>query len=338
MANLGYVQVTRSCNQQCRICSNPLNDAVLTLAEGQRQVDQLAADGYTGVLFTGGEPTLYEELAPLIAHATAAGLPPRIITNGQRLGTEPALLDELLAAGIQHVHLSLYSHRPQVVADLTGVPDSLAKAQAALERLGALDGAVTVDVNTVINRLNADHLDHHVADVVARFPFVRHFVFNGLDTVMNRVAENPDTIPALWQFELSLHRALAWIQRHGRTFRVERVPLCYMTAFAHASTETRKIVKDEERSIHFLDDKGLVRQTGFQHHKADACQVCLLDPVCAGLDGVAHGMDPAELTPVFVPAATVVARVLGCRPSQVSEELLAAIVRRQQEAPRPEGR
>ncbi len=336
MANLGYVQVTRSCNQRCRICSNPTNDAVLSLAEGRRQVDQLAAEGYAGVLFTGGEPTLYEHLATLVAHATAAGLPPRIITNGQRLGTEPALLGELLDAGLQHVHLSLYSHRPEVVADLTGVPDSLANAHAALERLGAR--GVTADVNTVINRLNADHLDAHVADVVQRFPFVKHFVFNGLDTVMNRVADNPGTVPALWQFELSLHWALAQLQHTGRTFRVERVPLCYMAAFAHASTETRKIIKDEERSIHFLDDKGLVRQTGFLHHKAEACQVCPLDPVCAGLDGASHGMDPSELTPVFVPAATVVARVLGCRPSQVPDELLAAITRRQREVPLPEGR
>jgi hypothetical protein len=38
----------------------------------------------------------------------------------------------------------------------------------------------------------------------------------------------------------SLHRALKLLHQSGRTFRVEKVPLCYMGDFAWASTETRK--------------------------------------------------------------------------------------------------
>ena len=154
----------------------------------------------------------------------------------------------------------------------------------------------------------------------------------------DRVADNPDTIAALWQFELSLHRAMRLLHRSGRTFRVERVPLCYMTEYAHCSTETRKIVKGEERTVHFLDDRGRVRQTGFAHHKADCCEICLLDPVCAGLDGVEHGMDPVELAPVFVPAASVVARVLGVPVSSVPTAWLERIAARQATLPKTEGR
>lgn len=333
MANLGYVQVTRRCNQCCRFCSNPEREVDLDLDAGRAQVDELAAAGYDGVIFTGGEPTLCQDLPALIAHARHRGLPPRIVTNGQRLGTEDGLLERLLDAGLVHVHLSLYSHRRDVVAALTGVPESLDRAHAAMERLGTHADRVAVDVNTVINTFNADHLDEHVAAVVQRFPFVRHLVFNNLDPVMNRVAENPDTIPALWQFELSLYRAARWLEAHDRTFRIERVPLCYMVEFAHCSTETRKIVLEEERTTHFLDDKGRVRQTGFWHDKAECCAVCLLDPICAGLDGVGHGFQLQELTPVFVPAATVVGRVLGVPPRQVPRDLLQRIAERARSAP-----
>ena len=46
---------------------------------------------------------------------------------------------------------------------------------------------------------------------------------------------------------------MRFLHKEGRTFRVERVPLCYMTEFAHCSTETRKIVKGEERVGDKLD-------------------------------------------------------------------------------------
>jgi MoaA/NifB/PqqE/SkfB family radical SAM enzyme len=327
MANLGYVQVTRRCNQRCLFCSNPPIEKDIDLRSGRRLVDDLAARGYDGVIFTGGEPTLSPHLPALIAHARAKGLPPRIVTNAQRIGSEPGYLERLVEAGLDHVHVSLYSSRPDVVARLTGVEDSLENALRALSLIASR--GLVIDVNTVINHYNADHLDEHVSAVIDRFPAVRHFVFNNLDPFMNRVAENPDTVPALWELELSLFRALRLLKRSGRTFRVERVPLCYMTEHAHVSTETRKIVKAEERTTHFLDDKGRVRQTGFLHDKAECCRTCLLDPVCAGLDGVGHGYSLDELVPVFVPAVTVVARVLRRPVGEIPPGLVEAIAARQ---------
>lgn len=329
MANLGYIQVTRRCNQHCRFCSNPPIERDIGLEQGKTLVDELVEQGYDGVIFTGGEPTLSDDLPALIAYARSRGLPPRIVTNGQRPGSEEGFIERLVDAGLGHVHVSLYSNRASVVAGLTGKQDSLETTHRALEIFGKLGKRVAVDINTVISHQNGDHLDEHASEIVERFPFVRHFVFNNLDPFMNRVAENPDTVPALWEFELSLSRALRLIERSGRTFRVERVPLCYMTEHAHVSTETRKIVKSEERTTHFLDDKGRVRQTGFLHDKTTCCSVCLLDPVCAGLDGVGQGYSLEELYPVFVPPVTVVARVLRKPAKEVPQGLVEAIAARQ---------
>ena len=311
MARLGYIQVTRRCNQACRFCSNPPIEVDLSLEGGRRLVDDLVERGYDGVIFTGGEPTLSPLLPRLIRHALARGIAPRIVTNGQLIGADGKILGRLLRAGLRHVHLSLYSHRAEVVAALTGKEDSLAMALKALDRIGTMKDRITLDVNIVINHYNADHLDGHVAFILDRFPFIPHVVFNNLDPFMNRVAENPDTVPALREFELSLHRALTLLEGRGRTFRVERVPLCYMTAFAHASTETRKIVKDEERIVHFLDEKGMVRQKSraFVHGKTEACRVCRLDPICAGLDGIGEFFDPSALYPVFVDPGPIIERI-----------------------------
>ena len=74
MANLGYVQVTRACNQTCRFCSNPPSGLELDLDEARRRVDGLAAQRYDGVILTGGEPTLVPWLPALVAHAAAVTL------------------------------------------------------------------------------------------------------------------------------------------------------------------------------------------------------------------------------------------------------------------------
>jgi MoaA/NifB/PqqE/SkfB family radical SAM enzyme len=309
MANLGYIQVTRKCNQLCRFCSNPPSGVESTLAKARAQVDDFVTRGYHGVILTGGEATMVPWLTDLVSYAADRSMHVRIITNGQLLG-EGTLLEELVTAGLRHVHVSLYSYRPELQDELARHPGSHANIVRTLEKIGARDD-LTADINCVINHYNAHELDENVRFVLGRFPYVRHFVWNNLDPRMNRVADNPDTIPKLWEFEASLWRAMRLVDESGRTFRVERVPLCYMVDYAHCSTETRKIVKEEERIVHFLDQKGFVRQqsTAFVHGKTAACKICTLDPICAGLDGLGEYFDGAELYPVFVDPIPIIKRI-----------------------------
>lgn len=314
MANLGYIQVTRQCTQRCRFCSNPPVEAERSLDEARALADDLKARGYDGVILTGGEPTLAPWLPELVAHCSAADLPPRLITNGTLL-CEPDRLDRLIDAGLGHVHLSVHSHLAAVHDGLTRNPGSHAALVATLELIAARAGRITADVNAVMTTENVGRLDELVAWVIDRFPFVRHFVLNGLDPDTDRLRESPELIPRLWQVELPLARAEALIEAAGRTLRVERVPLCYMEGFEHCSTETRKLVKGEERTTHFLDRRGAVRQGpgGFVHRHHEACEPCTLRPICAGLHDAAGAYDPAELAAQFVDPEPIRRRVRGPR-------------------------
>ena len=62
MANLGYLQVVRHCNHFCGFCSNPSTPYVHTFETMKVLVDDFVERGYYGVILTGGEPTLHEEL------------------------------------------------------------------------------------------------------------------------------------------------------------------------------------------------------------------------------------------------------------------------------------
>ena len=311
MANLGYLQLTRNCYQRCRFCSNPPTGVDLSEAEMRGLIDDLAARGYDGVILTGGEPSLSPLLFPALAYAAERGLYSRMITNGQLLA-DHAFFARCVDAGLRHIHVSLHSYRPEVHDFITQYPRAWETLVTCLSHVPSL--GVTADINTVINTYNADHLHETVIWITDQFPFIRHFVWNNMDPDGNRAEENPDCIPHHREFQVSLELAMEYLHATGRTFRAERVPLCYMRRFPWASTETRKIVKEEERCIRFLDQKGFVHQAEFLHGKGRACEVCRWDPICAGMFSMAKTYDERELSPIFEDPIPVMAQVLGRNP------------------------
>ncbi|MBO6937758.1 MAG: radical SAM protein [Deltaproteobacteria bacterium] len=309
MANIGYIQVVRHCNHFCGFCSNPTSPYVHTRETLRALVDDLVARDYYGVVLTGGEPTLHPELPETIGYAKSRGLHVRMITNGSRLA-QPDFARAVAEAGLDLVHVSVYSVRPEVEARLRGTDDTLGRAFAAIEN--AADHGVAVNVNCVINKLNADHLDENVRYFIEHHPRVRHFVWNNLDPSMGRAEVNQALfLHRLTDMRDSLFRALRLLHATARTFRVERVPLCFMPEFAWASTETRKIVKGEERIVHFLDQKQTVRQTEWDHIYAEGCPECSLRPICGGLFERGDAFDPAELVPLRVPLRPIAEAVIG---------------------------
>jgi MoaA/NifB/PqqE/SkfB family radical SAM enzyme len=309
VANIGYIQVVRHCNHFCGFCSNPTTPYTHTFESMKVLVDDFVERGYFGVILTGGEPSLHPELPSICAYASERGLHVRMITNGSRLA-DPKFAQAMAEAGLKIVHVSIYSVIEEIEDRLRGTPGTLPVALQALRN--AHEFGIEVNLNCVINKLNADHLDLNIRYFIEHHPYIRHFVWNNLDPSMGRAEVNQDQFtPRLADFELSLHRACRLLQRSGRTFRVEKVPLCYMTEFAWASTETRKIVKAEERIVHFLDDKQTVRQREWGHKYAEVCESCSLRSICGGVFDRGDAYDPAELYPVFVSRDAIVEQILN---------------------------
>lgn len=326
MANLGYLQLTRGCLQACRFCSNPPTGVEIDASHMREEIDRLVELGYDGVILTGGEPTLSPLLIPALTYARERGLYSRMITNGQRL-SRADFFRRAVDAGLTHIHVSLHSHRRNIHDFITRYPGAFDHLVACLENVPEM--GITCDINTVINTYNADHLHEIVRWLCERFDFIHHFVWNNMDPDGNSAEDNPDCIPKHHEFQVSLERAMEYLEAHGRTFRAERVPLCYMRRFAWASTETRKIIKEEERCIRFLDQKGFVRQLEFLHGKGDACEACRFDAICAGMYSMAKSYDERELSPIFDDPLPVVRRVLGHDPSvELTEHLEARRGRR----------
>lgn len=101
--------VTKRCNLYCDHCyaaaeTEPAPGELPT-TEGYRLIDDLAEYDVPVLLFSGGEPTMREDLAELVAYAVERGIRPVLSTNGTLL-TEDRV-EELASAGIAYVGISV---------------------------------------------------------------------------------------------------------------------------------------------------------------------------------------------------------------------------------------
>ena len=304
MANLGYIQLIRKCNQACLFCSNPDNEKIKDIKEVYKNIDKLISLGYQGVILTGGEPTLYPYLKEAIEYACQKKIDVRMITNGQKI-CDFNFLKKLKEAGLNLVHISFYSYKPKIQAYLTQNKDSLKNILKSISNANKLK--IVLNINTVINSYNANHLDKNIIFLVNKFSQINHFVWNNLDPYMNRASKNKHTIAKLKAFEKSLYKAMKYLETKNKTFRVERVPLCFMGEYGWVSTEARKIVKKEERLMYFLDEKGLVRQKDWHknldnpysfYKKSKKCKDCVLERICPGLYSGGKYYSLKELKPI----------------------------------------
>ncbi|HTJ24591.1 MAG TPA: pyrroloquinoline quinone biosynthesis protein PqqE [Candidatus Limnocylindria bacterium] len=155
-------ELTYRCNLQCPYCYNPLDlqsyRQELTTAEWKRVLDEAVGMGVVQAGFSGGEPTLRDDLPELIAHASKAGLYTNLITQGTFL--DDAKLDALLGAGLDHIQISIQAPTEELADRIAGTHVH-AKKEDAIDRVARRDVALTL--NCVLHRGNHDQIGEVIA-------------------------------------------------------------------------------------------------------------------------------------------------------------------------------
>ena len=102
--------LTYSCNNNCYFCytGGPQKVEELNTGDWKKIIDKLWQNGVPQIVFTGGEPTLRNDLVELIEYSKefVTGL----VTNGRRLAS---LSPDLNRAELDYVQVSLESHLPE---------------------------------------------------------------------------------------------------------------------------------------------------------------------------------------------------------------------------------
>ncbi|MCP4329443.1 MAG: radical SAM protein [Alphaproteobacteria bacterium] len=160
------LNLTRRCNLRCAHCyldagtRTDGGSAELSTDEVRSLLGDIAAlSDETMVVFTGGEPMLRRDLTALVAHAADLGLMAVVGTNGMLL--DDARAQELRAAGLQGVGISVDSLDPDHHDAFRGRPGSWARAMAAID--ACRRNGLRFQIHFSVNDDNADELDDMVA-------------------------------------------------------------------------------------------------------------------------------------------------------------------------------
>ena len=153
LVKLGY-----ACNNRCSFCHATDNKENPPL-RGDAVVDRLRAARVMGasmVVFSGGEPTLREEL-PTFARLTGQlGMRSGVVSNG-RILSYAKLVDALYDAGLRYAYISLHGSDAVAHDRVVGVPGAHAQAVQGICNLLAKPD-VEVTVNCVVIQDTLPHL------------------------------------------------------------------------------------------------------------------------------------------------------------------------------------
>jgi pyrroloquinoline quinone biosynthesis protein E len=150
-------ELTYRCPLSCAYCSNPV-DMVgygdeLSTAEWQRVLAEAQELGVLQLHLSGGEPLLRRDVVEIARTARDLGMYTNLVTSA--LGLSRRRAEELRAAGLDHVQVSVQADEPALSDRIAGTPSFDRKVEACrlVKELGW-----PLTLNVVLHRQNIDRI------------------------------------------------------------------------------------------------------------------------------------------------------------------------------------
>lgn len=268
------------CNNLCHFCvqgdkrqklpSKPFEELRASLEEGRRS-------GATGVVLTGGEPTLHERIVAVARAAKELGYTTIQVQSNGRTFCYEKLCRELAEAGVTEFSPSLHGSSARVHDFLTGAPGSFLQTVSGIRNLKRLGRRVLT--NSVITKSNYRDLPALASLLVALGVDQYQLAFMHLS---GRAAENKEWLTARKSvIEPWVKKALEVGRRAGKTVMTEAIPYCRLRGYEACVAERiipRTMIFDAETVI--ADYTAARRDEG--KAKGPRCRSCRHFDACEG--------------------------------------------------------
>lgn len=150
-------ELTYACPLHCAYCSNPLNLAdyrdELTAQDWQRVLGEARELGVLQLHLSGGEPLQRRDVVDIVRTGNGLGMYTNLITSA--LGLSRRRAEELHAAGLDHVQISVQADEPANSDRIAGTT-SFARKTTAARMVKEMGWPLTV--NVVLHRQNIDRI------------------------------------------------------------------------------------------------------------------------------------------------------------------------------------
>lgn len=152
--------LTYRCNNDCAHCYNVEHPSLkkngaegeLSTGDWKRILDKAWELGIPHIIFTGGEPTMRDDLPELVAHAEKNGQITGLNTNARRL-SDPRYVEKLVAAGLDHVQITVESNDAEIHDRMVRTKGAFPQTVKGLKNV--LASPLYVMTNTTMLRTNA---------------------------------------------------------------------------------------------------------------------------------------------------------------------------------------
>jgi radical SAM protein with 4Fe4S-binding SPASM domain len=147
--------LTFNCQNNCIHCysGGPHQTEELKTEQWKKVIDRLSEIGIFILTFTGGEPTLRQDLPELLIYAQNKGMVTGLITNGRKL-KQQGYVNILEQTGLDFVQITLESHLSQIHDKMTDTPGSWKETITGIRN--AVNSQIYVTTNTTLSKHNAD--------------------------------------------------------------------------------------------------------------------------------------------------------------------------------------
>ncbi len=218
------------CNNYCHFCvqgdkrermpAKPEEELVASLEEGR-------AGGATGVVITGGEPTLHKRIVFIASKARDLGYTLIQVQSNGRTFCYEDFCKRLIDAGVNEFGPSLHGSTAKIHDYLTGAPGAFLQAVSGMRILKRLKQRVIT--NSVITKVNYRDLPDLARLLTSLGVDQFQFAFMHMS---GRAGENKRWLTARKSLiEPYVKRALDVGIKAGRTVMTEAIPYCLMSGY-----------------------------------------------------------------------------------------------------------
>lgn len=181
---LGEIAITYGCNNRCRFCYaySPYRIAgEMTTDQVKRLMDIVVDDAHVPSLsFTGGEPTLRDDLFDLISYGRSKGLRMNLITNGRKCADKD-YVNRLEQAGLNSAQVSIEGPDAATHDYIVGVTGAFEETVKGIKNLRTT--SIYTHCNTTICRPNVakleDLVDFHADELGLSYFSMNMVIYTG---------------------------------------------------------------------------------------------------------------------------------------------------------------
>jgi molybdenum cofactor biosynthesis enzyme MoaA len=267
------------CNNNCMFCAQAHMKKFgnRNSADIRKDLVDARKTGCDGVVFTGGEPTIRDDIAELVAFARSKGYKTiQIQTNGRALSYLP-LCKKLIDAGANEFCLALHGDTAKLHDSLTESLGSFAQTTNAIRNLVSLGARVMT--NTVVVKRNHMRLPQ-IARALVKLR-VMQFQFAFVHAVGAAKENREKIMPRMSDASPYVKKGLQTGIDAKVNAMVEAMPPCVLAGYEKYCSELH-IPDTEIRGINQFDKDYTATRKEFGKVKFRQCRKCRYYRTCEG--------------------------------------------------------